>query len=122
MFQIVLFTEKERRELIGKYGTENISIEWIPTEKNYPRKSLRRYLSSDEFGVYKKHGVKIPYYLKREYRKARNNRERRIYTKFYHLHTSVRYGKRHEYFMFDYRFANLSEDDIMEMIKLLEMG
>lgn len=122
MFQIALFTEKERKKLIKKYGTENVGIEWIPNEWNYPRKSLRRYLKSDEFGVYKKADIKIPVYLRREYHKAKKAREYRIYTKFYNLQTNVRFGKKREYFMFDYQLANLSKDDIMKMTRLLEMG
>ena len=122
MFTITLFSEEEREKLIRKYGTENAGLEWVYSPETYPVKSMRRYLEGDKYGVYKKNGIKIPFFLKREYRKAREAREKKIFTEFYHLHTNVRFGKKREYFMFDYRIEKISETDMMKMIKLLGKG
>lgn len=122
MFQIVLLTDEERKKIIDLYGVEYCSEEWVWTPETYPIKALRKYLDGDEFGVYKKAGVRIPFYLRKKYKKEKELRERRIYVKFYKLQTGIRFGKKREYFMFGYALEKLSETDIIKMRKLLEMG
>lgn len=122
MFQIVLFTDEERRRIIKRYGIEQCSREWVWTPETYPIKAFRKYLEGDEFGVYKKADVRMPFYLRRRYKKEKEIREQRIYIKFYKLKTNIRFGKKREYFMFGYGIEKLSETDIIEMRKLLEMG
>ena len=66
-------------------------------------KGLRKYVEVDKFGVYKKEGVRIPWFYKFEY--SRNKRHRKLLIRYYYE-----------------RLDNFSELDKMEMEKLLRMG
>ena len=123
MFTITLITDKEREQLLkGKrHGIEIPTAEWIYTPENCPIRALRKYLDGDEYGVYKKDSVKIPFYLRRAYKAVKEKREKQIYKKFFRLRISGRIGK-NKNCIFSYNAINLTQDDIMQMEKLLDKG
>lgn len=92
-----------------------ITIEWIRGKK------LKDCLMEDEFGVYKKPGIKIPLLYQREYKKLKRSREYQIYKKYCGLNKYVLFKTKKESFL-DYIIREPSESDKIEIKKLLDKG
>lgn len=63
--------------------------------------TLKSLLCEDEFGVYKKDNIKIPFKYRKKYKLYKHWREELIYSRYYHLSITVRYGSCKQYYLFD---------------------
>jgi len=54
----------------------------MPIRVAWVNRGLRKYLEQDEYGVYKKEGVIIPWFYRRKYNKFKKLREEQIENAF----------------------------------------
>ena len=99
-----------------EYGNKfPLNLHWVKNEE------LKNLLYEDEFGLYKKEGVKIPFKFRKEYKIYRKLREEMIYAKYYHLQINYMYGLHKQYYLFD-DIEFPSESDKIVVEKLLSKG
>lgn len=99
-----------------EYGNKfPLNLHWVRNEE------LKNLLCEDEFGLYKKEGVKIPFKFRKKYKLYKKLREEMIYAKYYHLEVNGKYGRKRQYYLVD-DIEISSEADKIVVEKLLSKG
>lgn len=99
-----------------EYGNKfPLNLRWVRDDE------LRSLLCEDEFGLYKKENVKIPFRFRKKYKLYKKLREEMIYAKYYHLKIDGKYGRKRQYYLVD-DIEIPSESDKIVVEKLLSKG
>ncbi len=99
-----------------EYGNKfPLNLNWVTDEE------FKNLLCEDEFGLYKKQNVKIPFRFKKKYKLYKELREEMIYAKYYHLKINGKYGRKRQYYLID-DIEIPSESDKIVVEKLLSKG
>ncbi len=94
----MLTDESKKEKLVKKYGVSYVNI--FPVKLcQIERASFRKYLEEDEFGVYKKKGVKIPLRYRHQYFRLNYLRTEQLLAKYLHLSINQRTGRNCEYYV-----------------------
>lgn len=78
-------------------------------------------MEQDEFGVYKKAGVNIPFRFKREYERLKDSREYHIYKRYCGLSRFAIYKRKNESYM-DYIIHKPSKEVKDKIQNLINKG
>lgn len=89
-----------------------VTLAWVEDDR------LKELLECDQYGVYKKKGVKIQLKYRGKYRRLKQQRELQIYAKYYHFSLSAWRGN----YPLIFGFTEISVPDKLDMKMLIEKG
>lgn len=99
-----------------EYGNKKpLTLQWVSSNE------FKMLLCEDEYGLYKREGVKIPLKFRKTYRLYKKLREEMIYAKYYHLKINGKYGYKRQYYLVD-NIEIPSESDKIVIENLLSKG